>query len=151
MKNYFYIMGLKIKKIQMKTNNTLKIYFDNVDNLLLDLYENKVPIQLVLKDLDISKSLSFIKIQEINEKDILKCFNGLIKQKMPFEIKDKIKNTFTEIKNYYRKLVQKINETVSKLSDKILIELLGNMVFSHEGIKCPVNKYPKTNKEIIEC
>ena len=135
----------------METNDKLKIYFDNVDNLLRELYENKVKIQTVLKELDVSKSLSFIKIQEINEKDVLKCFSGFIKQKMPYKINGNIKNTFSEIKNYYRRLVKQINETDNKLSYKILIELIGNMSFRKEGINFPVNKHAETNKEIIEC
>jgi intracellular sulfur oxidation DsrE/DsrF family protein len=46
MKNYFYIIAPKIKIIyKMETNDKLKIYFDNVDNLLRELYENKVKIQ----------------------------------------------------------------------------------------------------------
>ena len=152
MKNYFYIIAPKIKIIyKMETNDKLKIYFDNVDNLLRELYGNKVKIQTVLKELDVSKSLSFIKIQEINEKDVLKCFSGFIKQKMPYKINGNIKNTFSEIKNYYRRLVKQINETDNKLSYKILIELIGNMSFRKEGINFPVNKHAETNKEIIEC
>ena len=152
MKNYFYIIAPKIKIIyKMETNDRLKIYFDNVDNLLRELYGNKVKIQTVLKELDVSKSLSFIKIQEINEKDVLKCFSGFIKQKMPYKINGNIKNTFSEIKNYYRRLVKQINETDNKLSYKILIELIGNMSFRKEGINFPVNKHAETNKEIIEC
>ena len=135
----------------METNDILKIYFDNVDNLLLELYENKINVQLVLKELDVSRSLSFIKTQEINEKDVLKCFSRFIKQEMPYKIKGNIKNTFSEIKYYYRTLVSKINETNKKLSYKILIELLGNMSFSKEGINCPVNKHAETNDEIIKC
>ena len=135
----------------METNDILKIYFDNVDNLLLELYENKINIQLVLKELDVSRSLSFIKTQEINEKDVLKCFSRFIKQEMPYKIKGNIKNTFSEIKYYYRTLVTKMNETNKKLSYKILIELLGNMSFSKEGINCPVNKHAETNDEIIKC
>ena len=135
----------------METNDILKIYFDNVDNLLLELYENKINIQLVLKELDVSRSLSFIKTQEINEQDVLKCFPGFIKQEMPYKIKGNIKNTFSDIKYYYRSLVTKINETNKKLSYKMLIELLGNMCFSNEGINCPLNKHSETNDEIIKC
>ena len=130
--------------------NILQIYFDNLDYLFKDLYERKIPINDVLEDLNITKNLSFIQTPKMKENDILESFAKFIKRNMNYIIKG-IKPTMNDIKYYYKKLIENINNSTRRLSYKQIIELIGNLAFSNTGINCELQNEPKTNREIIEC
>ena len=129
----------------------IQIYFNNVDGLLKDLYENKIPLEEVLQELDFSKTLSFIPEQNVDKDKILKSFLEFIKSNANYKIKGTTKLTVNNIKYYYKKFVEKISNSNCELSYKQIIELLGNLTFGVEGINCELKNKPKTNKEIIEC
>ena len=108
--------------------NQFKIYFDNSDLLLSDLYERKIDIECVLEELNKTKDLSSIQIPEMKEKDILDSFGKFIKDNMNYKIKGNIKPSIINIKYYYNKLIENYNNSNCRLSKKNIIELIyGNL------------------------
>lgn len=131
--------------------NQFKIYFDNSDLLLNDLYERKIDIKCVLEELNITKDLSSIQIPEMKETDILDNFGKFIKRNMNYKIKGNIKPYIINNKYYYKKLIENYNNSNCRLSKKNIIELIYNLAFSQNGINYEPQIELKSNKTTIGC
>ena len=133
----------------MKT--LFKIYFDNSDILFKDLYERKIHVKEVLKELNITKDLSSMDIPKPQDNLILESFAKFIKENINYKIKGNIKPSLTNIKYYYKKLLENCDNSNGPLSYKNIIELIYNLVFCQKGFNFELQTESKNNKEIIEC
>ncbi len=132
-------------QLENDQENILQTYYYNIESLLKDLYENKIELPELFNDINISKSLSFIKIQETKADDVLMEFSRFITNNLPYNKKRSIDPSFDNIKKFYQKLVEKVDD-----SYKQLLELIGCLSFGKNGFNCELKNVPKTNKQIIE-
>ena len=120
---------------------------NNIDILLKSVYERKISIEDLFSKINESYDLSYLVINTIKEKDIIKSFSKLIKNKL-----GKKKLTIKTIKDadfFYHSMITQINNSEKDFHIKKIFEIIGNLIFDSKGIKCELMSKPKSNNEKI--
>lgn len=136
------------KKYDEKTFNIVT----NIDSLFIDLYGRTISMNDFFIEFGKSFDLSFLKIDKIKEDDIKQVFGQFVKHQLKkFQRKFKMTSTkITEISYYYRTVVKNIQNSDKESRYKLIIELIGDLIFDSDGLNCKINDTPKDNKEKIQ-
>ena len=134
------------KKQDGKILNTV---INNIELLFKNLYERAISMNDFFKEFSKTYDLSLLIIDKIKEDDIKKVIGPFVKHQLKrYNKKIKKPYTISEINYYYRTLVKSIFPNESRY--KLIIELIGNLIFDSDEINCKLNEMPKDNKEKIQ-
>ena len=131
--------------------NTFNIVTNNIDSLFIDLYERTISMNDFFIEFSKSFDLSFLKINKVKEDDIKQVFGQFVKNQLKkFKRKFKMPYKITEINYYYRTVMKNIQNSDKESRYKLIIELIGDLIFDSDGLNCKINDTPKDNKEKIQ-